>query len=361
MASIAKRPDGQWQARYRVTPGGRQYSTTTRRKVDAQRWLDERTTAVQTGNACRPEDREDDRRAVVFDVARRVRDAAGVDRAAGAGAVARIVEAFGDMPLSAVRPSHVKAWTARLTGDGHEPSYVYALHARLAQILADAVHDGIIAALAMLEADLAGAGQAAAVRGDHGAGVGVARRDARPLPGRGAARRVRRAAGRGGVRPAGRRRGLHAGDHHAGRPVPGRTVEDRDGQDRGSDPAEPDARRSRLTSSAGPAETVLRSERGRQLRGRGRSSGRSGPRGRRWTVWRTASGIHDLRHYFASLLIASGADVKTVQGRLRHASAKTTLDTYGHMWPDRDESTRAAVEAALVAREESLRNARASP
>jgi integrase len=50
---------------------------------------------------------------------------------------------------------------------------------------------------------------------------------------------------------------------------------------------------------------------------------------------------HDLRHYFASLLIAHGADVKTVQARLRHASAKTTLDTCGHTWPDRDESTRA--------------------
>lgn len=48
---------------------------------------------------------------------------------------------------------------------------------------------------------------------------------------------------------------------------------------------------------------------------------------------------HDLRHYFASLLIASGADVKIVQARLRHASAKTTLDTYGHLWPDSDEST----------------------
>ena len=27
---------------------------------------------------------------------------------------------------------------------------------------------------------------------------------------------------------------------------------------------------------------------------------------------------------------ASGGDVKVVQARLRHASAKTTLDTYGH-------------------------------
>ncbi len=67
---------------------------------------------------------------------------------------------------------------------------------------------------------------------------------------------------------------------------------------------------------------------------------------------------HDLRqHYFASLLIASGADVKTVQARLRHASAKTTLDTYGHLWPDRDESTRAAVDAVLQDRADSLRTA----
>jgi integrase len=65
---------------------------------------------------------------------------------------------------------------------------------------------------------------------------------------------------------------------------------------------------------------------------------------------------HDLRHYFASLLIASGADVKTVQARLRHASAKTTLDVYGHLWPDPDESTRAAVEAVLAARAEQARN-----
>jgi integrase len=56
-------------------------------------------------------------------------------------------------------------------------------------------------------------------------------------------------------------------------------------------------------------------------------------------------GYHDLRRYFASLLIADGADVKTFQARHRHASAKTTVDTYGHLWPDRDESTRATIEA----------------
>src|SRR5262249_27450559 len=65
---------------------------------------------------------------------------------------------------------------------------------------------------------------------------------------------------------------------------------------------------------------------------------------------------HDLRHYLASLLIASGIDVKTVQARLRHASAKTTLDTYGHLLPDRDESTRAAIDAVLAARAEQEQN-----
>jgi len=38
--------------------------------------------------------------------------------------------------------------------------------------------------------------------------------------------------------------------------------------------------------------------------------------------------------------------------RKARKSAKTTLDTYGHIWPDRDESTRAAVDAVIAARTE---------
>lgn len=63
--------------------------------------------------------------------------------------------------------------------------------------------------------------------------------------------------------------------------------------------------------------------------------------------------FHDLRHYLASLLIADGADLKVVQARVRHASAKTTLDTYSHLWPDADESTSATVGAVLAARMDS--------
>ena len=41
--------------------------------------------------------------------------------------------------------------------------------------------------------------------------------------------------------------------------------------------------------------------------------------------------------------------MNTVQARLRHANASTTLDVYGHLWPDGDESTRRAADAALNA------------
>jgi hypothetical protein len=60
--------------------------------------------------------------------------------------------------------------------------------------------------------------------------------------------------------------------------------------------------------------------------------------------------FHDLRHTYASLLIAQGLDVKTVQTRLRHASAMTTLNTYGHMFPDTDDKSREAVATAFAAR-----------
>lgn len=57
--------------------------------------------------------------------------------------------------------------------------------------------------------------------------------------------------------------------------------------------------------------------------------------------------FHDLRHYYASLLIRHGESVKVVQARLGHASAQETLDTYGHLWPDSDARTRTAVDEEL--------------
>jgi integrase len=59
--------------------------------------------------------------------------------------------------------------------------------------------------------------------------------------------------------------------------------------------------------------------------------------------------LHDLRHFYASGLIASGCDVVTVRRALGHASATTTLTTYSHLWPSAEYRTRAAAAQQLLA------------
>lgn len=63
--------------------------------------------------------------------------------------------------------------------------------------------------------------------------------------------------------------------------------------------------------------------------------------------------LHDLWHYYASGLIATGCDVVTVQRALGHAKATTTLNTYGHLWPTAEDRTRAAAADLMRA----IRNA----
>jgi len=65
--------------------------------------------------------------------------------------------------------------------------------------------------------------------------------------------------------------------------------------------------------------------------------------------------LHDLRHAYASALIAAGESVKVIQSRMGHASAMVTLDVYGHMVPDSDDRTRAAVDAYLGSPADSVR------
>jgi integrase len=57
--------------------------------------------------------------------------------------------------------------------------------------------------------------------------------------------------------------------------------------------------------------------------------------------------LHDLRHFYASALIAQGCDVVTVQRALGHSSATTTLSTYSHLWPDAEDRTRSAASAVM--------------
>jgi integrase len=58
--------------------------------------------------------------------------------------------------------------------------------------------------------------------------------------------------------------------------------------------------------------------------------------------------FHDLRHYYASALIAAGEHPKIIQHRMGHASITETMDTYGHLFPESVDSGRGAIDRALA-------------
>ncbi len=224
MASIGKRDHGKYRARYRDT-AGKEYARHLARKVDAQRWLDQVTASVVAGTYVSP-----------ATARTTVRDwcatwlAGYATRRPGTVRQARvhlrqIEAAFGTMPLSAVRPSHVKSWTASLHAGGPvgELRVRAALPARPDLRRRRARRDR--APVAVLAAHLARRGQPARLRRHHGAVLGTARRDAGTAARGRPARRVRRAPVRRGMRAADRRRRLHARDRHPGGPVPGRAAE----------------------------------------------------------------------------------------------------------------------------------------
>jgi len=143
MASIKKIPSGAWRARYR-DDSGREHVSHHARKADAQRWLDEQTTKLVSGTHVAPATA----RITVNDwcdtwLAAYRGNRASTVRQAEVHPL-RIRAAFGPMRLGSVRPSHVRTWTAQLAAEGLADSYVYALHARLAQVYADAMHDGLV-------------------------------------------------------------------------------------------------------------------------------------------------------------------------------------------------------------------------
>ena len=43
--------------------------------------------------------------------------------------------------------------------------------------------------------------------------------------------------------------------------------------------------------------------------------------------------MHQLRHTYATLLIAAGAHPKYIQAQLGHASIQVTMDVYEHVFP----------------------------
>ena len=58
--------------------------------------------------------------------------------------------------------------------------------------------------------------------------------------------------------------------------------------------------------------------------------------------------VHDLRHSHAAALIAMNVAPKLLQERLGHERIQTTLDTYGHLYPNAQAEVARQLEAFMT-------------
>lgn len=353
MASIAKREDGRWRARYR-DPAGREHARHFTRKVDAQRWLDEVTTAVVTGQYVDPKAA----RVTFGDYCKRWQQAQ-VHRPSTRAQVEthlrrHVLPMFGARQLGSVRPSEIQAWVRGLT-DALAPATVEVVYRYTATIFRAAVTDRLIPSspcvgvrLPKVEprrVDPLAAESVEALVGSMparyralvvlAAGTGLRQGEAFGLQVRHVdfLRRVVRVEQQLVLLPGAPPQVSPPKTAASYRTVPLPQIV-------------VDALAAHLAAFVpGPGGLIFTAKGGEAIRRTSFS-----------TVWRPAvkaAGLlpdvhfHDLRHFYASLLIRHGESVKVVQERLGHASAAETLNTYSHLWPDSEDRTRQAVDSVL--------------
>lgn len=359
--NIQRRPDGRWRARYR-DPSGRERAKHFDRKVDAQAWLATVTADMLRGTYVDPSAG----RRLFGDYAEQWR-AAQVHRPTTAAQVDshlrnHVLPYFGSRPLGAVRRSDVQGWVKQLS-ERLSPATVEVVYRYVAAIFRAAVDDRLIPSSPCSKIPLPRREQ----RRVEPLSTEAVQALVAATPERYRALIVT-AAGTG----------LRQGE------LFGLTVPHVDFLRRtlrveqqlvllpGGGPflAPPKTAASRRTVplpqvvvdalaghlAAFPANAdgfVFTSPTGEPIR---RTAFSASP-------WRPAAaaaglppgtGMHALRHYYASLLIRHGESVKTVQARLGHSSAAETLNTYAHLWPDSDDRTRDAVDSVFAGSSESV-------
>lgn len=360
MASVKRRPNGKWRARYR-DEANKEHSRHFDRKTDGQRWLDEVTAAVVTGQYVDP-------KAGIITFARYF--AEWSDRqiwATGTGTAMRLAAGcvtFGGIPLKSLRRSHVEKWIrAMQTADrgegkprGLAPGTIKTRLQNVRTVLRAAVRDRVIVA-------------------DPSEGVTLPRQRraeaAMVLPTTEQVRALLDAAPAwfrvfialaafAGLR-LGEAAGAQLGDVdflrrtlQVARQVqrgPGGTVEitpPKYGSER------PVFLAVGLVELLSVHAATVAEEAPRWLfLGEGDDPPHQNTIGYWWRKTCKAAGVegitlHDLRHFYASGLIAAGCDVVTVQKALGHAKATTTLNTYAHLWPTAEDRTRQAADAMIA-------------
>jgi integrase len=347
MASVKQRPNGMWRARYRDPETGKEHAAHRPTKREAQQWLDEQTAAIVTGTYVDPRNSRATLAEYFAEWSTRQVWATGT---ATAMSLAIRSCSFADVPLGKIRRSHIETWIKSMSTAGLAPGTIRTRLNNVRSVLRAAVRDRLIprdpsdgaaaprqrrpeAAMSIPTPDQVHALLEAAEDQWHvylavAAFTGLRLGEISALQlddvdlkrGRLHVRRqVQRAnGGRVAITPPkyGSERTVYLADDlivllaaHAGEGTHG-------------------AERWLFTSTTGepPHQNTV---------------------GYAWRATAKRAAVegftlHDLRHFYASGLIAAGCDVVTVQRALGHAKATTTLNTYSHLWPTAEDRTRAA-------------------
>lgn len=361
MASVKKRPDGRWRARYRDA-AGKEHARHFERKTDAQRWLDEVTASVVTGAYVAPragnitfkEYAEGWRTSQPYRLS-----TAEVVRIA---LTKRVYPIVGDVPLASFTPDLIQRMVKTLEGQ-YAASTVEVTYSYVSTVFKAAVASRRLAASPCVGIRLPQKTKTRVVPLTVEEVFGVV--DAMPERYRAM---VILAAGTG--MRQGEVFGLTVdrveflkrrivvdrqlvGVDEDGRPIFGPTKTETSNREIPLPQVVADALSEHLRQfPPGEDGLVFTVPAGTPMK---KSSF--------WSVWKRATeevgvegqGFHSLRHHYASVLIRAGESVKVVQERLGHKSAQETLDTYAHLWPDSDERTREAVDSSLVRPADSVR------
>ncbi|HLS13151.1 MAG TPA: tyrosine-type recombinase/integrase [Beutenbergiaceae bacterium] len=354
MASISRHENGRWRARYRDA-SGKQHAKHFKRKVDAQRWLDEVTASVVIGAYITPgagrvtfrEYAEDWRKVQVH----RPGTVVAIE-----GALKRhVYPVIGDRPLETVRPSDIQAM---VKGMSLSPSSVRVAMRYVSGIFKAAVMDRRIAVSPCVGIRL----PRIEVRRVEVVSTETVLAMVSAVP-----ERMR------GLLVLAAGTGMRQGE------IFGLTVDridflrrtvrvDRQLVDGRFGPPKTDSSvrtiplpQTVIDALAAHLQAHPAGEEGFVFTRNSGAPWRRSAFSEKWSAARKATGtpedatMHSLRHYYASLLIRHGESVKVVQDRLGHATAAETLDTYSHLWPDSEDRTRDAVDAVLATAEDSLR------
>lgn len=365
MAHI-QRIGSRWQARYRDL-GGKEHAKRFDRKVDAEHWLATTTADLLRGTYIDPSQGKVTFRSFAEEWRGIQLHRSGTAQSAEQHLRLHVYPVIGDRPIASVRPSDIQTLVHRLSAT-LAPSTTQVVYGRVVAVFRAAVRDRLIASSPCVEIRLPSRKTASmlevltAEQVHAGAGAIAPRYRNLVLTGAGTGLRPGELFGLTVDRVDFLRRTLRVDQQlvrvrgtgvmlappktpasYRTLPLPAVVVSSL-AEHLSQWPAHPDL------------GVVFTNERGGPIQGR--------PFAAAWATavrrgnlpqWATP---HDLRHYYASALIRGGASVKVLQARLGHSSAKTSLDIYGHLFPDEEDRTRATIDLALGAAADTPRTER---